>query len=1029
LNNELGSRRAANTPHVLWFEPNLYPSASLPTSCPKCLILSHRQCCSSLKRGMMELKTGKIPPILAIIILASILSPALVCTSNGTSSPVPKTAHTITFSSSAVADFLILADPTKVSAQTGVAATSTVTVQGTGNFTGKVSLTASTDSKNVVCTLSSALIPTGFGSSTLSCIGYAPGNYTAIVDASSASLAHSVTITVVVLDPPNSATVSISPENVTDISRGIRTVTFAVTVSSAPPLDGFSIVLQYDRSALNTSLQEINLTDSVLGPSSHTLLLDECVNLSGLGCGTLDARALNDNDGEVGIVLVHNGNFSSPSPTNGLLFSATFTVIGVGFSQVHIFSADLATGAGSSATNVPVKLVDGYYTNISCPSGTATPCEPPLVNITMTYPESSDRNLVSFNATVVDRNAGAHVISYQWNWGDDTLEQNQTNLDMPITHTYANSGNFTVNMVVFDNESVVWATATVVSIPLPAPYFTVQISPGYLLITSGSSTAATIGLNSVDSFTGNVTLTATISPTNLTSTPQLSLIPSSVLLQANLFSTAGLYVSTLRTTTPQFYTLTVFATSGNLTIASVANLQVLPLDIPPVASFSFSPANPMVGQEITFDGSNSSALDGRVVEWIWNFSSAAYWVLQFSNNASINHVFSSPGNYNVMLTVMDNIGLRGSKSLTVSVQDPLHDVGIVQASTFPPEVVSTENVRISVYLANTGRDNETVSLTAYANNSVVETLNGIFLETCPVTPSNQCPSNSVEIIWNTTGVKPGNYTISSSVFLPTGESDPTPQDNSVILGSITVLPAPIIILSPTSGPVGANVRTQASGFHPQLESGQSLAEPVLVSFDGNFLGEAFAYNGTFLFTFDVIVSQPGPHLVIAQDLTTGARAVAVFTVTSQPTGTLTVTINTGTVYFPGDSVTVYILTSLNGVPVGPSGVELQLLLHTPGGSNLTLTADSIGPGLYEATYSVPRTGPLGTYFLVTYAHQQGPLDASAIASFEVKPIWLSSNGRNIMSATAALGLVGLVAVSWKKGYLSRKRKDEILGSF
>jgi hypothetical protein len=137
----------------------------------------------------------------------------------------------------------------------------------------------------------------------------------------------------------------------------------------------------------------------------------------------------------------------------------------------------------------------------------------------------------------------------------------------------------------------------------------------------------------------------------------------------------------------------------------------------------------------------------------------------------------------------------------------------------------------------------------------------------------------------------------------------------------------------------------------------------------------------------------------------------------------------GTIYFPGDTATIFVLTSFNGAAIGPSGLQLQLILFRPDGTNTTLHATSFGPGLYRATYAINSTGQLGTYTILAKAHETGPFDASTLRSFEVKPTWLSQNGRTVIGATSLAGVIGLAAVAWKKGYLQRKKGDEFSFSF
>jgi hypothetical protein len=71
---------------------------------------------------------------------------------------------------------------------------------------------------------------------------------------------------------------------------------------------------------------------------------------------------------------------------------------------------------------------------------------------------------------------------------------------------------------------------------------------------------------------------------------------------------------------------------------------------------------------------------------------------------------------------------------------------------------------------------------------------------------------------------------------------------------------------------------------------------------------------------------------------------------------------------------------------------------------------------------VPGTNSIGTYGLVASSQLNGA-SASALGSFEVKPTWLQTNSRTLTGAVAVTGAIGVVALAWKKGYLTR-RKDE-----
>jgi plastocyanin len=69
----------------------------------------------------------------------------------------------------------------------------------------------------------------------------------------------------------------------------------------------------------------------------------------------------------------------------------------------------------------------------------------------------------------------------------------------------------------------------------------------------------------------------------------------------------------------------------------------------PVASFSFAPATPAAGGEVTFDAAKSSDSDGRVVAWQWDFGDGGT-----ATGEKVTHTFQVPGSYSVVLKVSDN---------------------------------------------------------------------------------------------------------------------------------------------------------------------------------------------------------------------------------------------------------------------------------------------------------------------------------------------------------------------------------------
>jgi PKD repeat protein/subtilisin family serine protease len=105
--------------------------------------------------------------------------------------------------------------------------------------------------------------------------------------------------------------------------------------------------------------------------------------------------------------------------------------------------------------------------------------------------------------------------------------------------------------------------------------------------------------------------------------------------------------------------------SGNWAEASAA-ITVQPLaNQPPVARFTFSPANPLVNQWVTFDATSSYDPDGSIVSYSWDFGDGAT-----ATGSRVTKRYSAAGTYTVTLTVTDNRGATNSASQTITVTSP-----------------------------------------------------------------------------------------------------------------------------------------------------------------------------------------------------------------------------------------------------------------------------------------------------------------------------------------------------------------------
>ena len=96
---------------------------------------------------------------------------------------------------------------------------------------------------------------------------------------------------------------------------------------------------------------------------------------------------------------------------------------------------------------------------------------------------------------------------------------------------------------------------------------------------------------------------------------------------------------------------------------------------PPIASFTYSPENPVVNQVITFNASPSYDPDGNITNYEWD-SGDGYDAM----GKIVTHLYQTNGTYTVTLTVTDNKGATNTTSKTITVAKKAFTGKIVYAS-------------------------------------------------------------------------------------------------------------------------------------------------------------------------------------------------------------------------------------------------------------------------------------------------------------------------------------------------------------
>jgi hypothetical protein len=117
----------------------------------------------------------------------------------------------------------------------------------------------------------------------------------------------------------------------------------------------------------------------------------------------------------------------------------------------------------------------------------------------------------------------------------------------------------------------------------------------------------------------------------------------------------------------------------------------------PVASFTYSPSAPTVGQSVAFDGSLSSD-SVPITSYAWTFGDGGS-----GNGVTVNHAFSAAGTYAVSLTITDQNGSSNSTSKYVQVTSSGNPPPTPPSvSTSPATSIGTSNATLNGNLNGLG---------------------------------------------------------------------------------------------------------------------------------------------------------------------------------------------------------------------------------------------------------------------------------------------------------------------------------------
>jgi parallel beta-helix repeat protein len=155
---------------------------------------------------------------------------------------------------------------------------------------------------------------------------------------------------------------------------------------------------------------------------------------------------------------------------------------------------------------------------------------------------------------------------------------------------------------------------------------------------------------------------------------------------------------------------------------------------------------------------------------------------------NLNTAMLANGARNILVKAFDASDNSANQSLTVYVNNFVHDVIVTDITPSETTADQGETVNINVTVANHGSYAETFNLTLYANTSIVAS---------QILTLQTGDFNVVSFDWNTAGLTNGNYTLSAYAWPVTDEADTTNNNLTLTEQPITIIPEfpSILILS------------------------------------------------------------------------------------------------------------------------------------------------------------------------------------------------------------------------------------------
>ena len=430
-------------------------------------------------------------------------------------------------------------------------------------------------------------------------------------------------ITLKILDPEtNGNSITIGSETELIPKGGIPFTVKVVLEGSVSNLVGFQVSIKFNYPAINCTKKSYwlpyNDQNFIFYGIQKSLILSTChIDLT---------------EQYIAIMAVITDFDKAISKTG------TFTLCMINFTGNKVGSYTLKFGeeygytllTDSYGNEIPITSMQSFTVNILSAKS------PPTAVFKISPTPAKANGTVTFDASE-SFDPDGNIIRYIWDFGDGSL--NETSYPI-TTHIYVKNGQYNVTLIVVDNDNMTDSTSQILLVGRP-PIATFTINPSENL-----KPGDTLTFNASGSFDPDGNIVSYIwnfgdGYNETIDTP----------ITTHVYSKRGVYTITLK----------VIDDDGLSNCTAI----VIQVGTPPVASFTFSPENPKVKEEVTFDASDSSGIEKPIVKFSWFFEDTQ--TNETTESFMITYIFVSAGNWTVTLTVYDEDGLFSSTSKMVPV--------------------------------------------------------------------------------------------------------------------------------------------------------------------------------------------------------------------------------------------------------------------------------------------------------------------------------------------------------------------------